>query len=107
MPRRQNPGAFPGAGSTPVRCSVNKRTLAIAGRTRTHPPLPECLRYSSLGENECSLSWSSACIPISVYRKRRFNVDDLFSGGTSRRDVNDGYAALRGGSLTRIVVISF
>ena len=35
------------------------------------------------------------------------NLDDLVSKRIALRDVNDGYAALKGGSLTRVVVTSF
>jgi S-(hydroxymethyl)glutathione dehydrogenase / alcohol dehydrogenase len=35
------------------------------------------------------------------------NLDDLVSRTISLRDVNDGYAALKDGSLTRVVVNSF
>ena len=37
----------------------------------------------------------------------RMNLDDLVSRTISLRDVNDGYAALKDGSLTRVVVTSF
>jgi S-(hydroxymethyl)glutathione dehydrogenase/alcohol dehydrogenase len=37
----------------------------------------------------------------------RMNLDDLVSRRISLRDVNDGYAALKDGSLTRVVVTSF
>ena len=37
----------------------------------------------------------------------RLNLDDLVSKTISLRDVNDGYAALKDGSLTRVVVTSF
>jgi len=35
------------------------------------------------------------------------NLDDLASRRIWLRDVNDGYAALNDGSLTRVVVTSF
>jgi len=35
------------------------------------------------------------------------NLDDLVSKRISLRDVNDGYAVLKDGSLTRVVVTSF
>jgi S-(hydroxymethyl)glutathione dehydrogenase/alcohol dehydrogenase len=35
------------------------------------------------------------------------NLDDLVSKTISLRDVNDGYAALKDGSLNRIVATSF
>src|SRR6202171_2326380 len=37
----------------------------------------------------------------------RMNLDDLVLRKISLRDVNDGYAALKNGSLTRVVVTSF
>ena len=37
----------------------------------------------------------------------RLNLDDLVSRRIALRDVNDGYAALKDGSLTRVVVTSF
>jgi len=36
-------------------------------------------------------------------REGRINLDDLFSERTSLRNVNDGYAALKDDSLTRVV----
>jgi S-(hydroxymethyl)glutathione dehydrogenase/alcohol dehydrogenase len=42
-----------------------------------------------------------------LYLQRRMNLDDLVSKRISLRDVNDGYAALKDGSLTRVVVTSF
>jgi S-(hydroxymethyl)glutathione dehydrogenase/alcohol dehydrogenase len=42
-----------------------------------------------------------------LYLHGRMNLDDLVSKKISLRDVNDGYAALKDGSLTRIVVTSF
>jgi hypothetical protein len=60
-------------------CSVNNRTLAISRRTRTHPSLPRCQRCSNLAENRHAHSWSPACIPNSMYRQRRINLDDLVS----------------------------
>ena len=42
-----------------------------------------------------------------LYLQGRMNLDDLVSKEISLRDVNDGYAALRHGSLTRVVVTSF
>ena len=38
---------------------------------------------------------------------RRINLDDLVSKKISLREANDGYAALKNGSLTRVVVTSF
>ena len=35
------------------------------------------------------------------------NLDDLVSKRIALRDVNDGYAALKSGSLNRVVVTSF
>jgi len=35
------------------------------------------------------------------------NLDDLVSKTIALRDVNEGYAALKDGSLTRVVVTSF
>jgi S-(hydroxymethyl)glutathione dehydrogenase/alcohol dehydrogenase len=48
-------------------------------------------------------------IPIyaRLYLQGRMNLDDLVSREISLRDVNDGYAALKDGSLTRVVVTSF
>jgi S-(hydroxymethyl)glutathione dehydrogenase/alcohol dehydrogenase len=42
-----------------------------------------------------------------LYLQGRMNLDDLVSREISLRDVNDGYAALKEGSLNRIVVTSF
>jgi S-(hydroxymethyl)glutathione dehydrogenase/alcohol dehydrogenase len=48
-------------------------------------------------------------IPIyaQMYLQGRMNLDDLVSKRISLRDVNDGYAALKDGSLNRVVVTSF
>jgi S-(hydroxymethyl)glutathione dehydrogenase/alcohol dehydrogenase len=48
-------------------------------------------------------------IPIyaELYLQGRMNLDDLVSRTISLREVNDGYAALKDGSLTRVVVTSF
>jgi S-(hydroxymethyl)glutathione dehydrogenase/alcohol dehydrogenase len=42
-----------------------------------------------------------------LYLQGRMNLDDLVSKKIALRDVNDGYAALKGGSLNRVVVTSF
>jgi len=42
-----------------------------------------------------------------LYLQGRMNVDDLVSKRITLRDVNDGYAALKDGSLNRVVVTSF
>jgi S-(hydroxymethyl)glutathione dehydrogenase/alcohol dehydrogenase len=42
-----------------------------------------------------------------LYLQGRMNLDDLVSKEISLRDVNDGYVALKDGSLNRIVVTSF
>ena len=42
-----------------------------------------------------------------LYLQGRMNFDDLVSKQISLRDVNDGYAALKDGSLNRVVVTSF
>jgi len=42
-----------------------------------------------------------------LYLQGRMNLDDLVSKQISLRDVNDGYAALKEGSLNRVVVTSF
>src|SRR5580704_15294408 len=42
-----------------------------------------------------------------LYLQGRMNLDDLVSREISLREVNDGYAALKDGSLTRVVVTSF
>lgn len=48
-------------------------------------------------------------IPIyaQLYLQGRMNLDDLVSKEISLRQVNDGYAALKDGSLNRVVVTSF
>jgi S-(hydroxymethyl)glutathione dehydrogenase/alcohol dehydrogenase len=48
-------------------------------------------------------------IPIfaALYLQGRLNLDDLVSKRIALRDVNEGYAALKEGSLNRIVVTSF
>jgi S-(hydroxymethyl)glutathione dehydrogenase/alcohol dehydrogenase len=42
-----------------------------------------------------------------LYLQGRMNLDDLVSKKIPLRDVNDGYAALKDGSLNRVVVTSF
>jgi S-(hydroxymethyl)glutathione dehydrogenase/alcohol dehydrogenase len=42
-----------------------------------------------------------------LYLQGRMNLDDLVSRRISLRDVNEGYAALKDGTLTRVVVTSF
>ena len=42
-----------------------------------------------------------------LYLQGRMNLDDLVSKTISLRDVNEGYEALKDGSLTRVVVTSF
>jgi S-(hydroxymethyl)glutathione dehydrogenase/alcohol dehydrogenase len=42
-----------------------------------------------------------------LYLQGRMNLDDLASRTIALREVNDGYAALKDGSLTRVVVTSF
>jgi S-(hydroxymethyl)glutathione dehydrogenase / alcohol dehydrogenase len=42
-----------------------------------------------------------------LYLQGRMNLDDLVSRRIALRDVNDGYAALKDGSLNRVVVTSF
>ena len=42
-----------------------------------------------------------------LYLQGRINLDDLVSRRIALRDVNDGYAALKDGSLNRVVVTSF
>jgi len=42
-----------------------------------------------------------------LYLQGRMNLDDLVSKQIALRDVNDGYAALKDGSLNRVVVTSF
>jgi S-(hydroxymethyl)glutathione dehydrogenase / alcohol dehydrogenase len=42
-----------------------------------------------------------------LYLQGRLNLDDLVSQRIALRDVNDGYAALKSGSLNRVVVTSF
>jgi S-(hydroxymethyl)glutathione dehydrogenase/alcohol dehydrogenase len=42
-----------------------------------------------------------------LYLQGRMNLDDLVSKKISLRDVNDGYAALKDGSLNRVVITSF
>jgi S-(hydroxymethyl)glutathione dehydrogenase / alcohol dehydrogenase len=42
-----------------------------------------------------------------LYLQGRMNLDDLVSREIALRDVNDGYAALKDGSLNRVVVTSF
>jgi len=48
-------------------------------------------------------------IPVyaQLYLQGRMNLDDLVSKRIALREVNDGYAALEGGSLNRVVVTSF
>jgi S-(hydroxymethyl)glutathione dehydrogenase/alcohol dehydrogenase len=41
------------------------------------------------------------------YLQGRMNLDDLVSKRIALRDVNDGYAALKDGSLNRVVITSF
>jgi S-(hydroxymethyl)glutathione dehydrogenase/alcohol dehydrogenase len=42
-----------------------------------------------------------------LYLQGRMNLDDLVSKQIALREVNDGYAALKSGSLNRVVVTSF
>src|SRR6476619_7769574 len=42
-----------------------------------------------------------------LYLQGRMNLDDLVSRTISLREVNEGYAALKDGALTRVVVTSF
>jgi S-(hydroxymethyl)glutathione dehydrogenase/alcohol dehydrogenase len=42
-----------------------------------------------------------------LYLQGRMNLDDLISKRISLREVNDGYAALKDGSLNRVVITSF
>ena len=42
-----------------------------------------------------------------LYLQGRMNLDDLVSRRISLREVNDGYAALKEGSLNRVVVTWF
>jgi S-(hydroxymethyl)glutathione dehydrogenase/alcohol dehydrogenase len=42
-----------------------------------------------------------------LYLQGRMNLDDLVSKRISLREVNEGYAALKDGSLNRVVVTSF
>ena len=42
-----------------------------------------------------------------LYLQGRMNLDDLVSRRIALREVNDGYAALKDGSLNRVVVTSF
>ena len=42
-----------------------------------------------------------------LYLRGRMNLDDLVSKRIALRDVNEGYAALKDGSLNRVVVTSF
>jgi S-(hydroxymethyl)glutathione dehydrogenase / alcohol dehydrogenase len=42
-----------------------------------------------------------------LYLQGRMNLDDLVSKKIALRDVNDGYAALKDGSLNRVVITSF
>jgi S-(hydroxymethyl)glutathione dehydrogenase/alcohol dehydrogenase len=42
-----------------------------------------------------------------LYLQGRMNLDDLVSRSIPLREVNEGYAALKDGSLTRVVVTSF
>jgi S-(hydroxymethyl)glutathione dehydrogenase/alcohol dehydrogenase len=42
-----------------------------------------------------------------LYLQGRMNLDDLVSRTISLREVNDGYASLKDGSLNRVVVTSF
>jgi Zn-dependent alcohol dehydrogenase len=42
-----------------------------------------------------------------LYLQGRLNLDDLVSRRIALREVNDGYAALKDGSLNRVVVTSF
>ena len=42
-----------------------------------------------------------------LYLQGRMNLDDLVSKRIALRDVNDGYAALKDGSLNRVVITSF
>jgi S-(hydroxymethyl)glutathione dehydrogenase / alcohol dehydrogenase len=58
----------------------------------------------NLGSTNCKRD-----IPMyaELYLQGRMNLDDLVWRRISLREVNDGYAALKDGSLTRVVVTSF
>jgi S-(hydroxymethyl)glutathione dehydrogenase/alcohol dehydrogenase len=58
----------------------------------------------NLGSTNCKRD-----IPMyaELYLQGRMNLDDLVSRRISLREVNDGYAALKDGSLNRVVVTSF
>ena len=42
-----------------------------------------------------------------LYLQKRMNLDDLVSKSIALRDVNEGYAALKDGTLNRVVITSF
>jgi S-(hydroxymethyl)glutathione dehydrogenase / alcohol dehydrogenase len=42
-----------------------------------------------------------------LYLQGRMNLDDLVSKKIALREVHDGYAALKEGTLNRVVVTSF
>jgi S-(hydroxymethyl)glutathione dehydrogenase/alcohol dehydrogenase len=42
-----------------------------------------------------------------LYLQGRLNLDGLVSKRIALRDVNEGYAALKDGSINRVVVTSF
>ena len=42
-----------------------------------------------------------------LYLQGRMNLDDLVSKRIALREVNDGYAALKDGTLNRVVITSF
>jgi S-(hydroxymethyl)glutathione dehydrogenase/alcohol dehydrogenase len=58
----------------------------------------------NLGSTNCKRD-----IPLlaELYLQGRLNLDDLVSRRIALRDVNDGYAALKDGSINRVVVTSF
>ena len=71
--------------------------------------------FSAIGRQKCiqGVNFGSTNfkhdIPMyaELYLQGRMNLDDLVSKKIALRDVNDGYAALKDGSLNRVVVTSF
>jgi len=101
---------FDSASATAVRTSVSGviawDRLAfslIAGRPGHRAAI---LRFQGVNFGSTN---AKRDIPLyaELYLQGRMNLDDLVSKRISLREVDDAYAALKDGSLTRVVVTSF
>jgi Zn-dependent alcohol dehydrogenase len=67
------------------------------------------VRASGLCHTDLLFATHHDFVPMyaALYLQGRMNLDDLVSKKISLSEVNDGYEALKDGSLTRVVVTSF